>query len=402
MEQRIITLALKNRDAFNKLQQHNIKDTLSTQGALVWDEIKDYYARDGSIFTTDPSLVLNSLLRKYPKHTDLFKHVIQEVADKIPHTSVDNILHDIKEQTLESIKLDLISALNSTKSKDIPALMDKYREWSNGMDLERVGGFDPVTYDGLVEFTRNSNGILLLPKELNTNLKNRLTRKNHVVVFALPDVGKTTYTINSCFGFVMQGLKVLYIANEEPAERVYLKFLTRLSGKDLDTVEAILQSEGTVSDILPAKRLQKLDLFFIDDTFGETEYKLQEIIDDIKPDILVVDQIRNIEMRAKSAVEQKEAVAKMMRRLAKKNDLLSISVTQAADSARGKVKLNQGDVDGSNIGIPGTADLMIGITSPNDENDGNNRWLSFPKNKISGFKDIMKVMFDFNYNWVRV
>ncbi len=400
MEQKIITLGLKSREAFNTLQNHSIQDTLSTQGALIWREVKDYYSRDGSILLADPELILSSLIRQYPKHKELFEHVITEVKSKITDISTENVLHDIKEQHKESIALELMGALESKKDRKIAELMEQYQHWSNGVDLNRAGEFTPLKYEDIVQFSKDANGIIFLPKALNNQLKNKLTRKNHVVIFALTDIGKTTFTVNAVYGFARQGLKTLYIANEEPAERVYLKFLTRMANKDLDTVETILRNQGTIEDLIIPKLRDKVDLLLIDDTFGETKAKLQKIIEDYEPDVLVVDQIQNVASRAKSSIEHKELAAQMMRELAKKNNLLAVSVTQAADDSAGKVKLGKGDIYGSNVGIPGTADLMIGITAPDEMEDGPWRWLSFPKNKVSGVKDIIKVKFDFERNMV--
>ena len=76
-----------------------------------------------------------------------------------------------------------------------------------------------------------------------------------------------------------------------------------------------------------------------------------------------------------------------MRNIAKQDNVLMISVTQAADSARNKLVLDSGDVDSSNVGIPAQADLLLGIGLDEAAKAEGIRWLSLIKNKIGGVED---------------
>jgi hypothetical protein len=104
----------------------------------------------------------------------------------------------------------------------------------------------------------------------------------------------------------------------------------------------------------------------------------------IKPSWIIVDQIRNLNVGAETRVNQLEQAAQGIRNIAKKYDLVGISVTQAGDSADQKLVLTMGDIDFSNTGIPATADLMIGV-GVNDEFERQGMvMLSLPKNKLTG------------------
>lgn len=74
----------------------------------------------------------------------------------------------------------------------------------------------------------------------------------------------------------------------------------------------------------------------------------------------------------------------MMRDFAREYDLLAVSVTQAADSARDKLILGMGDIDGSNIGIPGACDVMIMIGMDETYYGNNERMVTLAKNKLTG------------------
>jgi hypothetical protein len=73
-----------------------------------------------------------------------------------------------------------------------------------------------------------------------------------------------------------------------------------------------------------------------------------------------------------------------MRNLAREFDMVAVSVTQGSDSARGKLVLDMGDVDGSNVGIPGAADVMVMIGMNDDYDSQDRRMITLAKNKVGG------------------
>ena len=83
----------------------------------------------------------------------------------------------------------------------------------------------------------------------------------------------------------------------------------------------------------------------------------------------------------------------MMRNFGKKYNMAAISIAQAADSATGKAILTRGDIDNSNVGIPGTADVLLGIGATEEQELAGIRVFSFVKNKL-GDKRPIQVMFN--------
>jgi hypothetical protein len=73
-----------------------------------------------------------------------------------------------------------------------------------------------------------------------------------------------------------------------------------------------------------------------------------------------------------------------MRNIGKKHGVLVVSITQAGDSATDKCILDQGDVDGSNTGIPSQMDVMIGVGLNEEYERSSMRHLSLSKNKLGG------------------
>ena len=102
------------------------------------------------------------------------------------------------------------------------------------------------------------------------------------------------------------------------------------------------------------------------------------------PDILVLDQLRNLHVDEDNKVLALEKAARQARTWGQRYSCVVVSVTQAGDSAEGKAVLKQGDVDWSNTGIPGACDVMIGLGASEAQQQAGELMISLPKNKASG------------------
>ena len=108
---------------------------------------------------------------------------------------------------------------------------------------------------------------------------------------------------------------------------------------------------------------------------------VRRLVERYEPDVLVVDQLHKLNSPKRlSKVEHLEYVADKVRDMGKEFNTLTLSITQAADSATNKAILEMGDVYYSNVAIQQAADLMIGLGMGPD----GNRCLSLCKNKING------------------
>ena len=110
--------------------------------------------------------------------------------------------------------------------------------------------------------------------------------------------------------------------------------------------------------------------------------------------MLVLDQLRNLNMKQDNYVLALEQAAKQARQWAKRYSCVVVSVTQAGDSAEGKSVLDMGDVDYSNTGIPAQADLMIGLGANKKNASRGEIVFNLPKNKISGKHEYFPVATD--------
>jgi hypothetical protein len=104
----------------------------------------------------------------------------------------------------------------------------------------------------------------------------------------------------------------------------------------------------------------------------------------VKPDMIVVDQLKNVAISEDNRALQLDKLARQVRELGIAHNCVTMSVTQAGESGSGKLVLGMTDVEWSNTGIPGAADLMIGIGVNEEWDNQGKRMISLPKNKING------------------
>jgi archaellum biogenesis ATPase FlaH len=319
-----------------------------------------------------------------PKHLKLFEQYLTNVPTGL---SVVNVVQEITALKRSRIGQKLASALVAGKSQEsITALIQDYIATSSANILPAgstdtgavKAGWDPEEL--VKEKFSPENLIKLTPKTLNDRASGGVLPGDHLVIFALTEMGKTLFAINLCSGFLKQGLKVLYVGNEEPVARVSMRMVSRLSGISSTDIRNLKEFEPLRETIYG----QGYGNFYVKDLSPGTLGEITKLVDEVKPQVLVVDQLRNLQVESESRVNQLDRAATGIRNIGKSKGLVAISLTQASDSARNKAILDSGDVDYSNVGIPGQADMLIGFGGTEDQISQGVRCISFPKNKNDG------------------
>ena len=240
-----------------------------------------------------------------------------------------------------------------------------------------------------MESEKDSNDyIKLWPKSLNEKLDGGALKGHHILLFARPETGKTLFSINLCCGFLNQRLSVLYIGNEEPSADIRDRIRARLLKQSKAWVRTNRRESVDQLRNLSIGRIQVAE----SNSFGE----LRRILAADVPDVVVIDQIRNMRLKSESRTAELEAAGIEARAIAKEFDVLVISVTQAGDSASNKAYLDMSDVDSSKTGMPASADLMIGLGADEAMKLNGLMGISLPKNKLSGMHDKWTVSVNFS------
>lgn len=386
MEQRLIATAIKSREAFEEILINNIDKDLSDKARIVWNQIKEYYGNDPEATVVDVEVLKSILVREHPKHADLFLSFF----DGIEEVSPANVIKELIEVKLSAMRHTLAGELIAGNDSKIKTLLPEYEQLLEGIlddhkEQEILAGESVET---ILNQTGVDNRIAVLPTSLNDQLKGGVLRQHHIIVFAPTEMGKSLFALNMSYGFLKQNLKVLYIGNEDPALDMVYRLMWRITGM---TDEEIRKNPNKADKLLSERNYNN---FIFVETDAGTPHQVETLVKEYAPDVLIVDQIRNLDMGEANKVIAFEKAAMMMRRLGKKYNLVPVSLTQAADSATGKVILHRGDIDFSNVGIPGTADLLIGIGANEEMEHRGERMLSLVKNKVGQSKIPVKVWFD--------
>lgn len=393
-ERRLIASLLQSRPAFDRIDSHLDVEDLSEQGRIVIEGLREYYSRDSSAKLAEPDLLARDVGRTMtnPKHREAFEELISALAEV--ETSPENVVHDYISVKRDAVGNKLSVALAGGQSgDDVRKLIAEYEDWCNTEELNDEEESDAIMVGAdvtslVTESFNRANLIRIMPESLNRQLDGGLLPGHHLVVFARPEMGKTAFLVNAMAGFARDGRRVLYVANEEPIQATAMRLLSRMTGMpkaeimaDPDTADMVAREHGYENVVLA--RLSP-----------GTPREIEKLIAQFKPHVLVIDQLRNLNVGEDHFVLKLEKAAMAVRQLGKKHGLVVMSVTQAGDSATGKAILDMGDVDSSNTGIPAQADVMIGIGANAEDERLNRRVLSLPKNKVGGNHGMVPVRFE--------
>jgi len=384
MELKLLASLAKSREAYETVEHFLSSKDLSPMGAEILKDIIQFYENDEEATSVDLSVVKSRVSRRV--RGDHIKDKLEQVIQDIDNSSVSpsNVAQELIAQKKEQIGHDLANAILSHDDKQVPFLLEDYQNIFAAEDLgvqtvEEYKGADLASV--IREHFSDDARIKVSPRSLNDRLGGGLRRGHHVVVVALPETGKTLLSINIAAGAANKGNLVLYIGNEEPTRDLLVRGVSCLAGMSTDQV-----SDAPEEAESKARRKGYDNIIFAGLDPGSL-WEINALVKKHRPDVLVVDQIRHVKARSENRTTQLEAVAQGIRNIARANNLLAISVTQGADSARNKLVLDMGDVDSSNVGIPGACDVMLMMGSNEDYRRSNARMLTLAKNKVSGLHD---------------
>jgi archaellum biogenesis ATPase FlaH len=356
----------------------------------VWEAVSAYYARDAAATSANLEILNANLARRYtnPKHT---KAVLELVAGLAAEpVSVDNVRDYLQAELVDRTGTALAAGLAARRPREeTDSLLEAYRAALGGGDTTGEQEPDCTWAEAIRSRIDRRDRIQVTPRSLNERLGGGLLPGNNVTIFGRPESGKSALAITLACGFARRGHRVLYIGNEDPIQSLMVRAISNFTGRILSQIES--DPDGALQD---AVNRGSANLFFKQLAPG-TLRELDAEVRRCRPGILIVDQLRNLSSKsAENFTQNLDAIARGVRSIGIRHTIATISVTQAGDSATGKSVLEMGDIDSSNTGIPGAADVLIGVgTTPSLEAAGM-RKLSLPKNKLTGIHEAFEVRFN--------
>ena len=218
-----------------------------------------------------------------------------------------------------------------------------------------------------------------------------LDRGNLGILFARPEVGKTTFCSFLAASYIRQGFKVVYWANEEPAEKIMLRIIQSFFGKSKDEMvsdKAHLMMRY-VSEIKP--------YLTIIDAIGTSVEEANDYAKLNSPDVMFMDQLDKFRIGGEynRGDERLKETYVLAREIAKRNRCLVWAVSQASYEAHDRQFIDYSMLDNSRTGKAGEADIIIGIGKTGASDVTNTvRHICISKNKINGYHDMINANID--------
>ncbi len=379
---KLVAAAIASREAFEKVAPHIAGNDLSPPAAFWWQLIEEWYAQDRVAKSVDSSSLSdlgNLRASGNPKSRDLVVNFFRDLPQPTSPANVAQIALELKRH---NAGLELAAAIASGDKKKQAKLLPIFNELSAATDLKskRQVKYEYATsVDKLFDKVGKERRIPIAPSRLNSRINGGALPGHHIILFGRPEVGKSTFSINFAAGMATrQGQRVLYVGNEDQIDILKARAVARVTGLSSAEVEA----DRATAIALYHERGGEERLRFVQMFDGGPD-DLRPLIEEFQPAVIVLDQIRNLAGSADGLVQKLEENGQAFRRLLLEYSLIGLSITQGGVSAEGKAWLTMSDLDNSKTGLPGTADLMLGMGADQTMIARDQRALSLVKNKLS-------------------
>ncbi len=361
----LLCAVVYDRVAYESVAPYLDPDSLTSHAKALWTAVAAYYKTDPKAKQADTGVLLDRLVREFPKHRDTFAEMIRGMD---PSKGSRNVAQEVIGIQRRASGEKLMVALSTDKTPDeLKPLLDEFSRINDSSGLIQAGGsmmFEEPLSD-LIHRTENSEArIKLLPKGLNKYLRGGVLPGHNIVVFGRVNVGKSTLAINLSAGFLRQGLKVQYVENEDLIEDTAIKMACRLVGRDRDWCMA---NRNEFQDLAMARGFGN---FILPDPAPDSVMAIDRMVGQVGPNVLVVNQARNLTQGSKDTVQQLDNIARGIRDIGKRRRIVTVPVTAAREeqgddtgAVRMRAEHTMADVYSSRTGFPASADVMLGVGS---------------------------------------
>lgn len=385
MENRILSAILTSRSNYetvvSALDGEPLTGSFSPVAKAAAEILEEYYTLDPAAQSCSREVLLDRAAKK--AHNPHYAKALEDFCNGLEESvSVPNLVRDIRDHRRHRIG-DKIAGLlaNRDESSELDNLLTQYQSLRGETDVgasEESELFHNVPVTELLDRKFSTGTIPFALECLNRVTEGGVRAGHHLLIYGRPELGKSLLALDLTAGWLGLGYRVMYVENEEPLSDTTIRLIGRLCRRPR-------------ADIFqyPEKAQQKIDesgygnFIGVSLAPGNLE-QIGRLVDKHSPQIVVVNQLRNLDVGDTDGPAAAEKQAAGIRNLAKSRGVLALSVTQAGESAEGKSFLELSDIYGSKTGVPGAIDLAIGIGASAEDKRFNIRTLSTPKNKLGG------------------
>jgi hypothetical protein len=387
LDGKVLESCIQSREAFDLVRNHINVDELSLQGQQWYPLIADWYAGEPAARSIDKEILVDKGIFSLPEgHIDTLVGWVRDLPEVDSPLNVVKHLIDLKRYQKGN---ELSQAIQGRQNEKIGDLLTEYTELRTATDLGRsevTWTMDDRDMDSLLD---RENLIKVAPKRLNEKLLGGAAPGDQILVFGRPEAFKTGFAVNMVAGFLKFGHTVLYVGNEEGTYKTRKRIINNLSNSDNDAYRA--DPEGT----LEKARAHGFDGLHICHMQPGSPAEIEALVKEIKPKVVVVDQIRNLVLTGKSndkLTDRLGNLATEMRSMAARHSFLSVALTQAGDKTERHGQepppwLTMSDVADNRTSLVAQYDVVLGVGCTEELRRTGMRAISICKNKLSDRED---------------
>ncbi len=341
---------------------------------------------------SENDLSLNEISTLYtdvdnPALTRVAKQNFQSLIEDIESVSLPNekIANNILESLYKRRQANKIAVLATEIYNGKEADFSEIKKCLESSIDDEGDNYEYITSDvgELVEQLKDNTKFKFNLKPLQERVHG-VGEGNLVILFARPESGKTAFWVNliaGINGFASQGAKVCALINEEPAIRTQMRLINAHTGMTFEEIK----NDTALANRKWAEIKENVKIL---DTVDWDLVKVDELVAQERPDIIVIDQLDKVGVAGNFARtdEKLRAIYTGAREIAKRNNCCVIAISQASADAQGKLDITFDMMENSKTGKAAEADVIIGVGYRDKvDMDKNLRGLNITKNKITGW-----------------
>lgn len=316
--------------------------------------IIDYYSRYNTIPNIDEFMIYSTTEAR--EDADEYKMWYQKYKSISPNEGYQFLIDELKKEYVNKGVTHIMENFDSTKPdlKDLTFKLGKLEEATDENSDTRQRFVHEQLDDRMARLDR-----ALLTTSLKTdfsqfdNYTGGMNRKELYLFFGRTGIGKTRTLFNFAYNLVEQGgYWGMYFTFEMPLEQMERLFDSRLSGVSSDQFKHGLVDKVYYSDILNLIKVKKYPLFFVEHsglaTLSYIEGKIREFKKQFPLDFVVIDYIGLMtEPGNKDKHEKLGTIARGLKNIAKREDIVMITASQANRKVKETEKVGTENISGS-------------------------------------------------------
>lgn len=376
----ILAACIASRSAWERVKDIVDGKDFSPPVKLLYEALSTYYGADRAASRADAGLLRERVAQRIdnPKQAEAVLSVFDGLDLSVSVPNVVGLCLDVRRRNLI---LELAATGSNPDDKKAGKLFEELASIWGRTEVDQSEVRYAADWEHLWENVGQANRIPLGIPSLDSRIGGGALPGNHILIFGRTEIGKSCLTLTLAARTVTAGNKVLYVGNEDEIDILKSRVAASILNWTPQQLEAMPKKRTRLLQESTKDRLTMVHL-----NPGSIS-ELEDLTEKHTPNILILDQIRNLGGSEDGLTRRMEANAIRLRSLLSKKRLIGISVTQAGDRSQGHdedgpLYLTPGDVDSSRVGLPGQTDLQLGIGSNRDLMSRGLRMISFAKNKL--------------------